>query len=245
MHTVTEIVDILDSALKSMISEVRIRDSDGAIVLYLPENKVAEKVSPGFTSIRQLKNVERKLSKKFSKEVVVVFTLSSDHLEIESAIFTILKTKYPDRVLSLLFSADSEKKFNAWIEFIEPSDDLKRELESYLQSVFETIELSLGDITWISFNSDSPTVPFLLRLLKTVQPVSAEMLFIKLHIEYPGITERWLRNKLDQMRKKKLLVREQAGTYVLTYDALSTVPAGANRSSSDLNRALDLGRRKW
>jgi len=39
--------------------------------------------------------------------------------------------------------------------------------------------------------------------------------------------------------------QKSTGTYVLTDSALGVVPAGARYTSSDIDRALALGRRKW
>jgi hypothetical protein len=64
--------------------------------------------------------------------------------------------------------------------------------------------------------------------------------------DYPALRIDGLNKQLDKLIKKKFLIRERdTETYVMTALGLNLLPQIASRNSSDIVRALDLGRRKW
>lgn len=92
---------------------------------------------------------------------------------------------------------------------------------------------------------DLPSSIFILRLVKIKQPINISGLEILLKEDYPSIHEKWINRQLDGLRKKKFIIRTKSGQYTLTSLGLVIVPAGTNNNSSDIERALELGKRKW
>lgn len=90
-----------------------------------------------------------------------------------------------------------------------------------------------------------PTLIAILRLIKIKQPINANDLLHDLIQTYEKTDIDWLNKKLDLLRKKKSLIRNADEKYVLTMKGLNSVPSGARSSSSDVERALELGKRKW
>lgn len=240
-----DVLRAVDKRLKKFISDVRFRPSDEAILLYVPREKVAEKVKLGFTSRRQLENLKKRLSKIFSKNVEVIYIVWDTHLELEDAFYQMLKHKFPDQVMSFYMSFKDKVTVNTWIEVSELTDNLKKNVEEYYLIILNESGLISGVILWIDSVNDLPSFPWLLRYLKTKQPINLENFVDAISGRFPSANQKWLSHKLDQLRKKELLIREKSGYYCLSAKGVSIVPAGAKYKSSDIDRALALGRRKW
>ncbi len=240
-----EIMAHIDRRLCNFINNVSFRPSDEAILLYVSREKVAGKAKAGFTSYRQMNNLSLRLKEKFSRDVEVIYSLWENHQDLESAIHNMLNHRFKGKVLSFYMSFVEEDKVNAWVEVIDEGSQLNDEIEKYYKKLIEDAGFHYGLIQWINSQSDLPTFPWLLRFLKLRQPINLKEFLGAISEEFPTISEKWLNHKLDQLRKKKLIIREKSGNYALTSEALSVVPAGANYRSSDIGRALDLGRRKW
>jgi len=240
-----EIIDCIDSRLRKYVCDVRFRPSDEAILLYVSREKVSDKARSGFTSDRQMENLKKRLKEKFSKDVEIIYTLWETHQGLEDAFHQMLNHRFTGRVLSFYMSFINKNTVNSWIEVAEPYGEIKEEIEKRYLRILEDAGLLSGFIQWIDSSSDLPTLPWLLRFLKIRQPIDLKNVAEVASEEFPAISEKWLSHKLDQLRKKNLVIREKTGSYVLTSKALSTVPAGAKYTSSDIDRALDLGRRKW
>lgn len=240
-----EIMESIDGRLRKFISDVRFRPSDEAILLYVSREKISEKVQTGFTSERQMENLKKRLKNKLSKNVEVIFTLLETHQGLEDAFHQMINHRFKGEVLSFYMSFVNEKNVNAWIEVTESGKEIKEEIERYYLKMLEEAELLSGFIQWIDSSCELPSLPWLLRFLKVRQPINLSCLVKVVSNDYPAISKKWLSHKLDRLRKKDLIMREKSGNYVLTSKALSVVPAGAKYTSSDIDRALALGRRKW
>ena len=138
-----------------------------------------------------------------------------------------------------------ESTVDAWVECSDLTDELKKNVDAYFNDLLAGATLKLGEMNWLESQLDFPSIPVLLRLIKTLQPVKIECVSESLKKTYPVIEDKWLKNKLDTLRRKKLVIWQKPGFYALTSSGLNLVPTGTRRSSSDISRALDLGRRKW
>lgn len=240
-----EIIYSVEQRLRKFVNEIRYRESDETILMYVSRDKVADKIGAGYTSARQMNNLAKKISKDYSVEVEVIFTIKDDHKGLEDAFFQMLKLKFPDDIVSFYMSFSDETTANSWLEVADLNSELKSNIEEYFLNILSDAELSSGTIEWIDSDEDLPTLPWLLRFLKTNQPVSLEAMEGLVREDFSLVSKRWLNQKLDQLRRKKLIVRERTGNYCLSAKGLSIVPAGARYTSSDVDRALALGRKKW
>jgi len=91
-----------------------------------------------------------------------------------------------------------------------------------------------------------PSLQMVLRKLKVHAPATIPALMSSMR--EAGFTvpdSRWLNRCLDRFRKQGLVTKSAEGVFCLTEKALAVVPHGKNRMSSDIERVLALGRRKW
>lgn len=240
-----EVISFVEPRLQKFVNEIRFRASDETILIYVSRDKVADKVDSGVTSARQMQNLAKKLSSIFSVDVEIIYTIKDDHQDLEDAFFQMLKLKFPDDIISFYMSFSDETTVNAWLEVAALDSELKKNIENHYLNILADAEFESGVIEWINSDEDLPSLPWLLRLLKIHQPVSLVVIEQLVKVDFPQISERWLNQKLDQLRKKKMIVREKAGNYCLSAKGVSIVPAGPRYTSSDIDRALALGRKKW
>lgn len=59
MVELIEVVEFIEMGGRPYVSDVRIRASDETILIYVPRVYLAEKVSTGHTSLRQLRNLKK------------------------------------------------------------------------------------------------------------------------------------------------------------------------------------------
>lgn len=240
-----EILSFIHESKDDYVSDVRVRPSDQALLIYVPRDKIAAKVKPGYTSLRQIHNLRKKIEEKFSVTALIVQETSSSHQELELGFGQLINRKFDGRILSFFMSFRDESLVDAWIEVSGLDDALRNEITDHIDTLFKELSLSIGELFWLNSPADLPTAPALMRLVKAYQPVTSDDLLSILAVDYPSINERWLIHRLDYFRKNGLLIWQKPGNYALTAHGVNVVPAGMGRSSSDIHRALALGRRKW
>ena len=101
-------------------------------------------------------------------------------------------------------------------------------------------------ITRYVYTSEVPNTQMILRSLKVRSPATVKDLaewMRKRDVRIPDI--KWLQRKLDSLRKHRLAVRMDDGTYAITEESLRIIPGDRSRSSSDVERALVLSRVTW
>jgi hypothetical protein len=244
--SIDEIKEYLVSKKRNFVSEVRLRPSDETIMIYLPQDKVASKAKSGVTSTRQLSNLKKELTEKYSRKVEIILVQNDAQQILESGFYEILNRKFNDQIVSLYVSFRHESVVDAFIEVSNLTQQLEREVAEHFKTVLGEANLRLGGIQWLQSPSDLPTLPSILRALKILQPINLYGITVEMQKSYKSVSDRWVSNKLDQLRKKGLIIwQKESETYVLAGKALGVVPAGARRTSSDIERALALGKRKW
>ncbi|PZP40264.1 MAG: hypothetical protein DI585_01430 [Pseudomonas fluorescens] len=84
-----------------------------------------------------------------------------------------------------------------------------------------------------------------MREIKIYQPITIEDLAMHLNARNIRLELAALKNMIDSLRKEGHIYRNSTGTYTLREAALKTVPHGPSKTSTDVARALELGKRKW
>ena len=227
------------------IVDVRHRSSDDVALLYVPQEKIIERSKKGFTSNRQLAFIKKKIESECEIAVEVIVMQSKEHFELEAGVFQILNRKFNDRILALYLSFSGQKKANVWIDVEGLNQELQQSIEKHLCNILDEANILVNAISWSSTESELPTLAAILRKIKIYQPIDLNSLLELLHKNFYSISDKWLNRKLDQLRKKGFLHREKNGRYVLTALGIATVPAGTRYTSSDIERALALGKKKW
>lgn len=227
------------------ISDFIVRASDGILVLYVPKNKVSDKAQKGFVSLKQLDNLQSKLKREFDTSTEIVLLDADSLIKVGEGFVALLKSTFPDIITDARISFLNAHRVSATIVLSEFVDDSKKEaVEAFLTAVLTPAHIELQALQW-----DEVELPSLIEILTTTkkfQPVKLDNLYDFLSKDYPALRIDGLNKQLDKLIKKKFLIRERdTETYVMTALGLNLLPQIASRNSSDIVRALDLGRRKW
>lgn len=227
------------------ISDFIVRASDGILVLYVPKDKVSDKAQKGFVSLKQLNNLQSKLKREFDTSTEVVLLDADSLTKVGEGFVALLKSTFQDIITDANISFLNAHRVSATIVLSEFLDNSKKEaIEAFLTAILTPTHIELQAVQW-----DEVELPSLIEILTTTkkfQPVKLNNLYDFLCKDYPALRIDWLNKQLDKLIKKKFLVRERnTETYVMTALGLNLLPKIASRNSSDIVRALDLGRRKW
>lgn len=230
------------------ISSIRPSQSTGvAFDLLVSSDVIGKRVDKEHTSIRQLAQLRNRVLKEIDLAIEWIVTRGEQAAIIEAALLAAFQERFPSVIGAVFISSIYATPVSVWLEptsgaKVLPPIGAMSEVCKELLKVFEVESVSVS----YTNSEELPSNSMILRLLKTHSPISVDLLEKKLKLEGMSIPDKqWLHRKLDTMRRNGLLVWLQDETYSLTELALSVVPHGNSRSSSDVSRALALGRRKW
>ena len=240
-----------DFLQKSGVTCVEIREhrsNDFDFVLYVPGDRVSTRAGHGRTSVRQMDrlraNIKRCLT--LSVEWVIAGTKDDRVASLESALLSALKMRFHG-VFATVFVSPLQKSpalvlVDAVPHVHRPSEE---ELNKVAASIFNAFGLERPTARYID-NFEVPNNPMILRGLKVRSPATTEVIAEWLRKRGARIPDlKWLQRKLDTLRRKRLIVYMRDGTYAMAEEGLRIVPHTLSRSSSDVERALALSRRKW
>ena len=215
--------------------------------LCIPGDRIADLAGKGLISPRQMKLIQSSVAKELGLQIEWVVTPSQRTSAMEAALNELLEGKFPGVVSAVFISSPRTAPVSVWIER-NPKDESRPELAALECVIGQFLKLyDIADPLVTDGDSvDLPSNPVILRKLKVLAPITTQRLAEALRAAGSTVPDlRWLQSKLDTLRKHGLLIRSKAGEYCLTELGLGAVPHGPNRLSSDVERALALGRRKW
>ena len=243
---IDDIKEYLNAKKYNFITDVRLRPSDETIMLYVLQDKVAPKAKAGITSARQLIYIKKALVEKYQRQTEVIFIQDDAQQELESGFYQMLNRKFNNQITSLYISFKEESFVDAFIEASNLNDQLQDSVTTHFKDILDDANLKLGELQWLISSHERPSFVAILRVLKTYQPVDLSDFAEEIQKRYQSVSIKWLSHKLDQLRKKGLVLRQKEdATYVLTEMSLRVIPSGKRRTSSDIDRALALGVKKW
>jgi hypothetical protein len=230
------------------VSEIRAsRTPPFDFALYVPGEGIANLAGQGRVSRRQMKLLQTSAKKECGLNIEWIVTPNEKANAVETALLELLATRFPGAVNAVFISSLKSQPVSVWLDR-NPKNDSPPDLPA-LREVVEQLLKLYGVAAFLLMDgagADTPTNPMILRRLKIVAPATTEQLAKALSAAGARIPEaRWLQSKLDTLRKQGFVVRSTAGTYCITEFGLALVPHSPTRTSSDIERALALGRRKW
>jgi hypothetical protein len=238
-----EIVDFLQKRGLSFLPSPRFNASSNTLILDVPIDMICEKVERHKTSRRQLAGLRATLQRQFDVSVLFAYRASSQLLNIEVGLQSLLQRKFEDKVSDLVLSFPSATQVDATIFLSTDGDDgsIRKFVTEYLQTGgFAKLAVEI-----VGVSRPLPSLAAILRSVKVHAPVDLDQLMSELaRRKYRCPDKRWLSGRLDVVRKKGLVIRLSTGAYALSADGLAVVPFSADRSSSDIERILALARRK-
>lgn len=238
----------LEAKKITFATELHVRPNSDTVLISVPESAVGKTSAENLTSHRKLTFLKAKIASDL--KITVEFLLVRDNIQnqIESGLNALIASKFPKVIKEAFLSFNSDGVYDAWLELVEGAEsdaESRAEFRSAFEKYLKNFDVKLG-VLRTADEFELPTLTQILRAAKRLAPVKADALFDAvqtLGIKAPSAS--WIERKLDILRKRKLLIRFMDGSYSLTEAGLSTVPHSKNRSSSDIERALALGRRKW
>jgi hypothetical protein len=232
------------------VNDLRWNPHDMTVVATIPNSKIGKKVENGKTSNRQLTDIRKKIQEKLEINVEFLIQKSSDEEIIEDGLKFLLKEHFPALNLDCFISCPHPDVFDVWLNY-EPS--MEEQVENTLKSIvikitdyLNLLSKTLGEIHRIQPDIKLPSLALILRVIKICAPSTPDLL--EAEIKSKGFivpSPQWLRKKLDLLRKQGMIIRQKDDSFVTTELALKIIPHGRYRSSSDIDRALALGRKKW
>ena len=187
------------------------------------------------------------IKRRLELNVEWIITQDDRVAALEAALVGALEARFPGVFTVVSMSAPHVSPVWVWVDTVPQTVNRpgEEELNEMAASIFGAFGIEPPTVLY-SDNSELPSNPMILRGLKTNSTTTAEALEERLrqrHVLIPDL--RWLQTKLDTLRREGLVVRVRPGTYAMTEKGLGIVPHGRSRSSSDVERALALARRKW
>ncbi len=237
--------NLIDKYLQVMelefIPEIKYRPLDNTIILCILEAQLSERVASKKITKRQILNIEKELAQEFEANVVTIFSKKEEDLFVEIVIQNKLLARFQGDIFNVFTSFVGEK-----VEITIDANPITVEKQEEIVGFLELLNDEGGfDLVWQFREVELPSIAYVLSRIKIKQPIKVEGLVPLLKGEYEQVTEAWLNNSLDALRKKGLIIRNRNGNFAITYKALDALPVTHNRNSLDVKRALELGRRTW
>ncbi len=249
-HDIDNILDFFRKRRFPCTIDIPKRISDDVIFVSIPSTCIAEKVERKKTSHRQLKYIQKAIKKELVLNVEFLIYRGEEHENIENNLVDLLNKRFPEQVKNCFLSFPESDAIEVWLDVdqsvLDEDNQGKKNIEEIIQQYFSLFDLTLKRIYWNIDKKELPALMQILRILKIHSPVTDSGL-IDLISEQGHATpsSKWINQKLDILRKQKLILRQENGLYALTYYGLSIVPHSKNKHSSDIYRALAFKNKKW
>lgn len=222
----------------------------GKVLATLPISKLGLRAEKGKLSKRQIHNFQRRVEVELGIEFEIFTFKEKEQEEIEVGLCGLLREIFKDNFIDCSLSFLAADEGDVWVRFkssltqstVIPEREIRRRIADY----FKVFGKTLKEVHFEGSFKESPSKMAILRQIKISEPVQINELKSQLvHLGFEGVSLSWLENKLDLLRKQEMLLRSKDRSYALTGLGLKIVPHGKYRTSSDIERVLALGRRKW
>lgn len=227
--------------------EIRVVETeDGSLHLFVPEARIGPRATKAKVSPRQMKVLAKRVADTLGVGVEWTTLLERSLEALEEAIESLYSVRFPGCVAHALLSSLSNHPAVLWVQPVQDAPEVSEEdLREAALPVLS--QFGVDDLEVLKSRATRElTSPAVLRRTKALAPVKIRQLEAALAADgFELRSVRQVANILDQLRKKGLIVRSDSGHFALTQMGLSAVPHGLRRSSSDVERVLALGRRRW
>lgn len=241
---ISKISDFLKRRSFRFAASISLSSPLNAVVVDVRSENIAKTVSKVATSRRQLQFLSQAAREEFGINLLFLESVEGRE-DLEGGLRFHLRNKLESERLECFVSLSSDGSARVWVDGV-PALYAKEDVEGWVSSFLNAVGVSLVALDLIGFTENSPSNITILRSIKSEQPILIDDLrisLVKLGWDVPP--GRWLSGELDKMRKKKFLLRRKDEKFVLTEAGLSSIPLVRTRKSSDIERALVLGRKKW
>lgn len=242
-----EIALYLQSEKVRYVKNVNYDPIASSVTLDIPIDILRDKASEDFISKRKVLALISSLKKVFPLNFEVNYFLDEFLRSIKTYVENQILQKFKGSVDSIDVSFLQGNIAVVFVSGKDFTEETRLSLNQLISTLLENQNISCQAIDIDHSSHKELGNMELLRILKTLSPATIEQIcsYLKSDGSTSSDLSRLISSKLDGLRKKEFLVRNPSGSYALTSYALELVPHGANRSSSDIGRILNLARRKW
>ena len=220
-------------------------DAENNVIVFISASYLGSKAVSGRTSLRQLAHLKRIAAKELGLYVNFRVTVSEDREEIESGINALVRKVLQSSDVKVFLSVSKDRYADLWFDDAPKSisENIKINMITVIKDYLKNVDLTLHEM--YLHGASIPSSAMILRSVKILQPATAQEI-TKYIIDrgFLSVPIKWIKSQLDLLRKKKFIIWSKE-TYSITYEGLSSLPIVRGRSSSDIERALALGKRRW
>ncbi len=219
----------------------------GVVFVFVPSTIVAQKKAGGKTSARHMAHLKRMAHRDLAIDIEFRVKTDDGVNDIESGLSAVIGEVLSRQKVHTFVMRSLEGMADIWIDAqftgAAAPDVLTARVIEVARDYLSKVGLTLHQIYWQG--SAMPSSAHLLRTVKVLEPVSVGRIAEYLQRNgYPGVTDRWVKVQLDRLRRNGLIAWRQ-DKYAITASGLSLLPSSKGPASSDVERALELGRRRW
>nr|WP_067286146.1 hypothetical protein [Marinobacterium profundum] len=227
------------------VREVKTNPLSGKVVIYVSFDITSKEYKNNTASNRQISYLKRRIFKDLEIDIETIKIEGANHQDLEDSFLTIIHQDFPHSVESISITGERDRQ-TIIIETGNFPIDKKIEIERKVKELINLSSLKPENILWVSPEKTKPTKAFILKKIKILQPISLDDLNVEINLhELFYCDPKWLNSMLDNLRKKKFITRSKNAGYSLTALGIEIVPAGTSRTSSDIERALAISKKKW
>jgi len=228
----------------NMLNVFSINEFTSTMLIEVPLDKVKPTVMPGYISKRQLNNIIKKIENELHCKVLVSYQPTENKDNIQAGLLAITKAQLKNKIVSVNISFLDSKNATVYVFSKNITLEQREKIDSLICEYLHSTNINTNSIEHHTVQHPEPSLMILLRTIKVNYPIELESLRETLEKNGNYIPSKdWLNSKVDALRKRKLLTRDQAGNYRLTQSGLEQVPITKSRNSSDIERILSLAKK--
>lgn len=232
---------------RRFVKDVSIIDgaTEGDVAVFISASHLGSKVSANQTSTRQLTHLKRIAAKELGLCIDFRITTDEGIAEIEAGVTALVRNMLQSSDVKVFLSISLDRHADLWFDAppMSITEKMGTDIRHMVKDYLEKVGLTLHEIDLQG--ASMPSSAMLLRTIKVLQPTTAEE--VAKHLAKRGfynVPIRWVKSQLDRLRKMDFITWSNK-IYSITFTGLSSLPIMRGRSSSDVERALALGKRRW
>ena len=227
----------------------KVTESEYDFFIIIEADSISDKsIPPSITSYYQMMRIKPEIEKKFDIKIKWIVKKGKTSELILSVIEKVIEDKYPNFFESIAISPIRFEPFWIYIEKKNNSDVKfnKKNIINDLKPVLDIYDIKEANIAIQDDVGRFPANPIIVMCIKVNAPINLKDISLKLiNMGYEKATIDLLKPKIETLRKYGLVVWSKTGEYSLSLNGQQTFTYVNPKNSSDVLRALELGRRKW
>lgn len=199
----------------------------------------------------EMRALEASLESELGMQIIVTALSQQTIQSVTTSIVALVKSKTGVELKELNLRLQTKGKASLTVSLpgaAARGSQIEEEVRNIAAHVCESVGFEL---TNVDVNGEVPKVFTLARLLKVIvihAPINLQDIerILKEEGTFQDSDTKLLKSRLDKLREdKKIFWQKENGSYVPTRQALYDFSNRRSRVSSDVERALELGRRQW